>query len=54
MQKYVFTGNLQNFQVFFCSKKCFFIGFIYKILLFSALVDSCNGIGFPLFAFSYF
>lgn len=47
-------GNLQNFQVLFCSKKRFFIGLFYKSLYFSDIVDAYNGIRFPLFALSYF
>ena len=47
-------GICKIFRRFFAQKKRFLIGFIYKFLLLSGIVDGCNGIRFPLFALSYF
>ena len=47
-------GICKIFRRFFAQKKRFLIGFIYKLLLLSGIVDGCNGIRFPLFALSYF
>ena len=47
-------GDLQIFQALFCLKIVFFIGVVCKCLCVSNMIDSFNGIGFPLFALSYF